>query len=371
MDKIGRLGYVDALRALALFGILFVHSHDCFNFYVQGLPYGPFDWIVDVAYRELFLGKSFMVFALLFGLSFSLQMMRTAQRGDDFRWRFLWRMVLLLGFGVIHSFFYCGDILIIFAVLSIIPWLLWLCSARVLGIVAFCFLLSPIALFNDLSGNPAALFQWYLDYVAQHQLPRAPSPLSSSWWQIASWNIQTGTQYAWLYMIWSNRLCLVIGMLLLGAALGKGRWLDLKVHLHARAAWMCAIIFVILSLIANGALGQHLPTVLAIWRNIAFVLAFCAFASCILRSQQLQRCVRPFCALGRMSLTCYVTQSMVMTWFLASWGAGQLTKLNKVELALCACGLYLVQLVLCTIWLRYFKLGPLEGLWRYLTCLGK
>lgn len=371
MDKIGRLDYVDALRALALFGILFVHSHDCFNFYVTGLPCGPFDFIVNWIYSELFLSKAFMVFSLLFGISFSLQMMRTAQRGVNFRWRFLWRMALLFGFGLIHSLFYCGDILIIFAVLSLVPWLLWNCSARVLAIVACIFLLSPIALYNDITGNPSALFDWYVHFVKHHQLPSAPSPLTASWTELAEWNIKTGTIYAWLYMIWSNRFCLVIGMLLLGAAIGKGHWLDLKHHLHARAAVVCTVFAIALALLLCSPVGQCLPTTLGLWYNVAFVIAFCTIASCILRSKKLQTYLRPLCAMGRMSLTCYITQSIIMTAILASWGLGMLTKLNKTELAFCALALYITQLFLCSLSLSYFKQGPLEYIWRYLTNLAK
>ncbi len=364
MEKIGRLAYIDAIRALALFGILFVHAHDCFNFYVPNLPYGEYDWIVDWFYQELFLSKAFMVFSLLFGVSFSLQMMRAEQRGQDFRWRFLWRMAILFGFGIVHSLFYCGDILIIFAVLSLIPWALWRCSARVLFVLAFLFLLSPVALYCDLSGNPAALFQWYTDYVTQHQLPPSPSPLTACWSELAEWNVKTGTQYAWLYMIWSHRLSLVIGMLLLGAALGKGRWLDIKSHLHARVSWLSGIAYLFLTIATLTPFNDILPTCIGIWRNIVFVLAFVAIASCFLRLQKIQGFIGPFCAIGRMSLTCYISQSIIMTYLLASWGLGLLTRLNKCELTLCAVALYVAQLVGCCIWLRHFKQGPLEMLWR-------
>ncbi len=365
MDKIGRLAYIDAIRALALFGILFVHAHDCFNFYVPNLPYGPYDWIADWLYRELFLSKAFMAFSLLFGVSFSLQMMRSEHRGENFYWRFLWRMVLLFGFGLIHSLFYCGDILIIFAVVSLIPWALWRCSPRVLFIAAFLCLLSPVALYCDLSGNPNALFQWYTNYVAQHQLPPAPSPLSASWAEMAEWNIKTGTQYAWLYMIWSHRLSLVIGMLLLGAALGKGRWLDLKLHLHARIAWISGAAYLCLMLSAETSLATILPTSLGIWCNVALVVSFLSLSSCVLR--HFQGYIAPLCAMGRMSLSCYILQSVIMCYVLASYGLGLLMKLNKLELALCALSLYAIQLFLCTLWRRYFKQGPLEGIWRRLT----
>lgn len=71
----------------------------------------------------LFSGKSYAIFALLFGLTFFIQSDNQAKKGKDFRLRFAWRLVLLLGFGLINSAFYEGDILTIYAILgfSLIP----------------------------------------------------------------------------------------------------------------------------------------------------------------------------------------------------------------------------------------------------------
>lgn len=371
MDKIGRLDYIDAMRALALFGILFVHSHDHFNFYVTGLPYGSFDWLSDWCYEHLFLGKAFMLFSLLFGVSFSLQLMRSEQRGVDFRGRYLWRLCLLFAFGIIHSFFYCGDILIIFAALGIFPLMLWRLPSKWLFLIASLLLLSPLCLYNDLMGQAMALFEWYKNYVATHQLPSAPSPLSASWAQIATWNIETGTQYAWLYMIWSNRLCLVLGMFLFGAALGKSRFIDSKLDLHARCAWGFFLAYAFLqSLIVAGVLPLLAKT-MGIWANVLFVLGFGSASSCLLRWSRVQAYLVPFIAMGRMSLTCYIGQSIIMTALLASWGCGLLMQLTRIELAAIALLLYLAQMFFCTIWLRHFKFGPLEYIWRLLTNIGR
>lgn len=370
MDKIGRLAYVDAMRALALFGILFVHSHDHFNFYVQGLPYGSFDWLSDWCYQYLFLGKAFMLFSLLFGVSFSLQLMRAEQRGVDFRWRYLWRLCLLLGFGIIHSFFYCGDILIIFAVLGVFPLILWRLSSKWLLLIASLLLLSPVSLYNDLMGQPTVLFDWYKNFVETHQLSSAPSALTASWAEIATWNIQVGTQYAWLYMIWSNRLSLVLGMFLLGAAAGKSRFIDLKLNLHAAYARAYILGYALLLVISTSKMLPTLTSTLGIWSNVLFVIGFACATSCLLRWSRVQAYLNPFISMGRMSLSCYISQSIIMTALLASWGCGLLMRLTGIELALIAITLYLAQLLACTLWLRHFKFGPLEYIWRRLTNIG-
>lgn len=371
MDKIERLDYIDAMRALALFGILFVHSHDRFNFYVQGLPNGSFDWLSDWCYEYLFLGKAFMLFALLFGVSFSLQLMRSEQRGCDFRSRFLWRLCLLFCFGLVHSLFYCGDILIIFAVLGVIPLALWNLSSRVLTGLALLLLLCPPAIYHDVIGQPDALLGWYMEYCRVHDFPKASSAETVSWLEMAKWNITTGFQHAWLYMIWSNRLSLVIGMFLLGAALGKSRWVDLKQHMHAKAALGFLLLYMLLFALFKSDWVEYLPSSIPIWLNVVFVLFFVSASSCLLRWKMLTPYLTPFCSLGRMTLTCYISQSIIMTSLLAGWGFGLIDSLNIVQLAIIAIALYLAQMLACTLWLRYFKFGPLEYIWRKLTNLGR
>ncbi len=66
----------------------------------------------------LFAGKSYAIFALLFGLTFFIQSDNQAKKGKDFRGRFAWRLILLLGFGIINSAFYQGDILTIYAIIG-------------------------------------------------------------------------------------------------------------------------------------------------------------------------------------------------------------------------------------------------------------
>ncbi len=66
----------------------------------------------------LFAGKSYAMFALLFGLTFFIQSDNQEKKGKDFRARFAWRLVLLFGFGMLNSAFYQGDILSIYAVLG-------------------------------------------------------------------------------------------------------------------------------------------------------------------------------------------------------------------------------------------------------------
>ena len=77
----------------------------------------------DSAYGtfSLFAGKAYAIFALLFGLTFFLQNDRQKREGKDFGWRFLWRMLMLAVFATLNAaFFPAGDVLMLFAAVSIV-----------------------------------------------------------------------------------------------------------------------------------------------------------------------------------------------------------------------------------------------------------
>ena len=112
-----RLQIVDALRGFAIVSIMLLHNLEHFDFYFtpEHLPLWmqASDKIIWDTLFFLFSGKSYAIFALLFGLTFYIQDSNQQKNGRDFRVRFAWRLLLLLLFDIINSAFYEGDILTI------------------------------------------------------------------------------------------------------------------------------------------------------------------------------------------------------------------------------------------------------------------
>ena len=104
--KTPRIEVVDALRGFAVMAILLVHNleHFIFPVYPENSP----EWLTILdngvlnAVFSLFAGKSYAIFALLFGFTFYIQSHNQKLKGKDFGYRFLWRMVLLVGFATLH-----------------------------------------------------------------------------------------------------------------------------------------------------------------------------------------------------------------------------------------------------------------------------
>lgn len=140
----GRLDLLDSVRGFALMGLFLVHSVEMYETFWAHPDYGAvFQWTFG-----LFSGKAYAIMALCFGVSFYLIMQGAARRGQDFRWRFAWRLTLLVGIGLLHTIFYRGDILQILALLGFSMLLLdRIRSNRLLLVLAgICFLELPLLL---------------------------------------------------------------------------------------------------------------------------------------------------------------------------------------------------------------------------------
>jgi uncharacterized protein len=68
-----------------------------------------------------------------------------------------------------------------------------------------------------------------------------------------------------------------------------------------------------------------------------------------------------------MSLTIYISQSVITTWIFSSWGLGLFAELQTWQVLILAFGIWLFLANLATIWLSKFKQGPLERLMDVLT----
>ncbi len=72
-------------------------------------------------------------------------------------------------------------------------------------------------------------------------------------------------------------------------------------------------------------------------------------------------------AVGRMALSNYLMQSVLCTTLFEGWGFGLFGKLDRAELLGVVVAVWLIQLMVSPLWLRYFRFGPMEWLWRSLT----
>jgi uncharacterized protein len=87
----------------------------------------------------------------------------------------------------------------------------------------------------------------------------------------------------------------------------------------------------------------------------------------IVQSGALTWLTRRLAAVGRMALSNYLTHSIVCTTLFYGYGFGLFGQINRTGLAAIVVAIWVFQLCMSPIWLRYFRFGPAEWLWRSLT----
>lgn len=76
---------------------------------------------------------------------------------------------------------------------------------------------------------------------------------------------------------------------------------------------------------------------------------------------------RPVGIAGRMSLTTYLSQSVIATFIFYSYGLGLYGKISVLTGTFIAIGVFVIQLIFAKLWLSKFRMGPVEALWRFGT----
>ena len=220
-----RLSSVDALRGWALAAIVLLHCLEHYNLFCIPAFYPAWllkidSCIFDTTFAILG-GNAYATFSLLFGFSFFIQMRNARKRGCDFRLRFAWRMILLSGFAILHSLFYNGDILLLYAVcgLLLIPASSW--SNRTILILAIILALQPYAWGKIIY---AAITPGYVDTdslfmpfaIAADEVGRN-GDIAATLWS----NIRDGILYSNLWQIESGRISLTPALFFTGMLLGR------------------------------------------------------------------------------------------------------------------------------------------------------
>jgi uncharacterized protein len=98
-------------------------------------------------------------------------------------------------------------------------------------------------------------------------------------------------------------------------------------------------------------------------------LAYLGLATLLAASGILRPAVAAVARVGRMALTNYLTETVVATFLMYHWGLGWFGSVSPSQQVLIVLLVYAGLLVISTIWLRFFKFGPMEWLWRTFTYL--
>ena len=387
-----RIVSVDALRGFALAGVALVHMVEQYvagpfpEGYMEGVNGLP-DQILQGFLQIFITGKFFALFSILFGLSFSIQMDSAAGKGMNFSGRFLWRAALLMAIGLVHQMFYRGDILTIYAMLApfLIPfyripskWLLITAGIIFLGVprLLVFVILGPQGIFA-----PHPMMETDNEYITQY----FDTITNGSLLEVFQLNLTYGMQTKMDFQLsFFGRFYATFAYFLVGLWLGRtGVFRNLAsynkkikdVLLWSVAALLISIVLVVVTFATatqpidfsswTFALGMNFMD----WFNIAMTtIILCGFLM-LYQRQKWERRLAFFAPYGRMALTNYFLQSVIGTAILFGWGLGQMGHLRSSYLLLLGIAVIVLQTLFSKLWLKRFRFGPLEWLWRCGTYL--
>ncbi|HBC8589030.1 TPA: DUF418 family protein [Citrobacter koseri] len=366
---------LDFIRGVAILGILLL------NISAFGLPKAAYlnpAWYGKItasdawtwAILDLFAQVKFLtLFALLFGAG--LQML--LPRGK--RW-IQSRLTLLVLLGFIHGLlFWDGDILLAYGLVGLICWRLVRDAPSVkslfnTGILLYLAGIGVLLLLGSISASE----------TSRAWTPDASALLYEKYWKInggmeavsnrvdllSNSLLALGAQYGWQ----------LAGMMLLGAALMRSGWLKGQYSLqHYRRM---GVLLVVVGMLIN------LPAIIVQWQ-LDWAYRWCAFLLQAPRElsapfqtigytalmlgfwPQLSRfkLVIAIACVGRMALSNYLLQTLICTTLFYQFGL--FMKFDRLTLLIFVIPVWLANLLFSWIWLRFYRQGPVEWLWRQLT----
>lgn len=377
-----RLHVVDALRGFAIVSILLLHNMEHFDYYYfpSNLP----EWMksLDKSVWEtlffLFSGKSYAIFAMLFGLTFFIQNDNQRKKGKDFRPRFAWRLLLLLGFGLINSAFYEGDILTFYALMGfvLIP-VANLNDKTLMWIAAVC-LLQPFECYNLVWGlqHPDVKLA---DPASWSFFGRAGTYIESDSLVKTLWgNFTNGKMAVYLWNWEEGRVFQTAALFMLGLLAGRNRLFNPEAG--RIRIWKKVLVIAVLSAIPlyigktfvhewvpPMSIHRPLTRLFTSWYNVAFMLSLVSVFVLLFNKAAAQRILHIFSPYGKMSMSCYMMQSIIGSYIYCGYGLGWYKYTGASYCLLIGIVLAVLQGVFAHWWMGRHKQGPLEIVWHRLT----
>jgi uncharacterized protein len=408
-----RINSVDVLRGFALLGILVI------NIGMMGLPQIAINnpapvgndtganlaiWTIS---RIFFFQKFMAIFSMLFGAGMILMYQRAEAAGRILGKTYYRRLGWLLLIGMIHAYFiWWGDILYHYAVSGMIIYLLRRLSARrmiIIGVIAFfigSLFFFGLGFFMDICRSTA--LEGQAAQTAGEELTPSQESMMEIWESIEPqldpppelideevarfrggyWSMVLGTIPQILsmhtfvfvfYIAWRAIGLMLIGMGLLKLGIFSAaapRKLYLTFLMAGYGLGLPISAFIVYKIINSGFDMLYNFGFYAIYDSIAILLITAGHIGLVMlicQSDALSSIKSRLAAVGRMALTNYLMHSILLVPIFYGYGLKQFGQIGYFGLSALVIAMWALQMHLSPVWLRHFRYGPIEWLWRSLT----
>ena len=385
-----RLEAIDLLRGVAVLGILLVNMQwfampnaAAVNPYALGEPSFT-DLTIWSAIELLAESKFITVFSMLFGAGVLLMTGRLENRGVSAGRVHYRRMAWLLVFGLIHAYvLWHGDILVLYAICGMLLYPFRRLSVRTLttlGIAAMA-----VGMLSSLAGQlawPSWSDEVRAEWLAYWQpsvsaLAEETAAFKGGWLAQEPWRAGFSAEFHLQDMLFFD-LWHVGGLMLLGMALLKSDVLTGRKTLrqYARQAAIdlaCGLSLVALGLYQYRAVNWRLPDSVFViplwnyWGSVLVALGYIGLLLTLWKAGMFRGIALRLASVGRTAFSGYILETLICTTIFYGHGLGLFGTVDRLQQLLLTVVIWIVLLILAPLWLRRFRYGPLEWLWRTLT----
>lgn len=398
-----RIASIDVLRGVALLGILSI------NIWGFALPeiafsdpravggWSPFNKGIWAFFHLLCEQKMMSIFSMLFGAGLIVMVQRSDARGSSLTGLYYRRIGWLLVFGLLHAFLlWDGDILVPYALCGLVLYPFRRLRPGLQIVLGALVFLSQVPLVTALGLLEVRLQQltgpdndrgteqereWRRELEAEifpsrdidAEMERHHRGYAAQFGERAEDNL---SEELGGFLFWSGPRA--GGLMLIG--MGLMQWgVFTAAHSFRFYSALAALGYLLgLPLVGYGihdttshdfdALRpclwsghfNYLGSLFVALGHVGLILLIC-------KASLLRWLTIRLAAVGRMALSNYLMQSILCTTLFEGWGLGLFGKLDRQQLLGVVATIWLVQLAVSPIWLRYFRFGPMEWLWRSLT----
>jgi len=390
--------FMDVLRGFAILGI-FIANLNGFSWYNgSAKATGPYllpgaDNTMSFLHQMFIEGKFYSIFSLLFGWGIALQFKRAEERGINALPTVRRRLFFMLLLGAVHLLLWPGDIVFFYAILAFVLLPLRKLSNKTLLITGCLLVLSPILLYwlkmtwpvlnypADLAIKTATKVESSLFTIKSEQDFLNIMKHGNSWFEQVQMNV-VGFFYRYNYLFFVSRIPKVLGIFLIGYVIGRSDFYK-NILQHKKIVYWAIGIGLVVGLPANYFLAYYMSNhggdywqlkTKGFYQTIFYALGVAPLAMAyvglfMLSFQKVagKKVLSVFTPVGKMAFSNYILQTLIGSFVFLGPGLGYFGEVGPVYYTIFGVVVFIFQIILSTIWLKFFNYGPVEWIWRSAT----
>lgn len=385
-----RIDSLDVLRGFALLGILAMNIQ-YFSMpmaaYLNPSAYGDLTganlttWVVLHLLTDQ---KMMAIFSILFGAGIILFTERATASGRSAKGFHYRRNFWLLLFGLVHGYLlWSGDVLFLYAVCAFVLFPFRKLSAQRLLISGIALIsVSSLIYFATWWSMPSWPQEMRAEIIGQSWAPDAAileaelAAFRGSWSEQMQHRVpMTAEMQSFVALVWG--FWRAAGMMLLGMGLYKLGILSAQASSRTYTRMLATGVLLGLPVVAYGIHwnfandwgpeSMFLGSQFNYWGSVLVSLGWIGGIILLLKQERMPWLTSRLAAVGRMAFSNYILHTLICGFIFYGHGLGYFGSIERTGQLVIVLLIWALQLIISPIWLRHFRFGPLEWLWRSLT----